>query len=74
MLSFAPKLSWHIYPTVVTSTNLRPAWRKEDSSSAWTLATLIRLDDGEMRGMGETTGERGEGNEGEVGRVGGKSW
>lgn len=58
----------------VTSTNLRPAWRKEHSSSAWTLATLIRLDDGEVRGMGESTGERGKGDEGEGGRVGGNSW
>ena len=58
----------------VTSTNLRPAWRKEDSSRAWTLATLIRLEDGEERGMGESSGERGAGEEGELGSVGGKSW
>lgn len=47
---------------------------KEDSSSAWTLATRIRLDDGEVRGMGDSAGESGVGEEGEEGRVGGKSW
>lgn len=57
-----------------TSTNLRPAWRKDDSISVWTLATLIRVDEGDVRGMGESTGEGGEGDEGEDGRVGGKSW
>lgn len=60
--------------TFVTSTNLRPAWRNEDSSRAWTLATLIRLDGGEERGTGESTGEWGTGEEGEGGSVGGKSW
>lgn len=62
-----------LYDTLPTSTNLRPAWRNEDSSSAWTLATLI-LSDGDMRGMGESAGGRGKGDEGEEGRVGGKSW
>lgn len=57
-----------------TSTNLRPAWRKDASISAWTLATLIRPDEGEARGMGESTGERAVGEEGEGGRLGGNSW
>lgn len=56
-----------------TSANLRPAWRKEDSKSVWTLETRIRLDGGEERGLGESTGEGDESDEGEGGRVGGKS-
>lgn len=59
---------------LVTSTNLRPAWRKDNSISVWTLATLIRPDEGEARGMGESTRERVVGDDGEDGRVGGKSW
>lgn len=66
----------HDIEICVTSTNLRPAWTKDDSISFWTLATLIRLDDGKASGMGESTGEgEGEdGDEGEDGRVGGNSW
>lgn len=48
-----------------TSANLRPACRNEDSSRAWTLATLMEAGDA----MGESTGEVGE-----EGSVGGKSW
>lgn len=70
-----PDLKDLSYPEIsVTSTNLRPAWRKDDSIRVWTLATLIRPDEGDARGMGESTGERGGGDEGEDGRVGGKSW
>lgn len=47
---------------------------KDDSRRAWTLATLMRLDAGDERGVGELTGEWGKGEEGEGGRVGGKSW
>lgn len=64
----------HNIEICVTSTNLRPAWRKDDSISFWTLATLSRLDEGDASGMGESTGEGEDGDEGEDGRVGGKSW
>jgi len=57
---------------LATSTNLRPACRKEDSSSAWTLATLMRPGDGEVMGAGEPTGEGG--GEGGSAGVGGNSW
>lgn len=42
--------------------------------SVWTLATLIRPAEGDVRGMGESTGERVDGDEDDDGRVGGKSW
>ena len=65
---------------LVTSTNLSPVWRKEESSMAWTLATRIcgwPVPGGRVGG-GEREGERGGeawGKEGEWGRaVGGKSW
>lgn len=57
----------------LTSTSLSLAWRKEDSSSVWTLATLI-LAGGEASGMGESVGERGGDDVGEEGSGGGKSW
>lgn len=70
--SFLLILMWNLWLISITSTNLRPEWRKEDSSRVWTLATL--MDDAEERGIGELTGERASGEEGEGVRAGGKSW
>lgn len=61
-----------------TSVNLSPECMKDDSSSVWTLATLMSPTGCEDRGIGEKEGEK-EGESGErigedgQGSVGGKS-